>query len=330
MSENINITFPDGAVRQYPKGTTALDVARSISEGLARKVLAAEVNRQVWDATRAINEDVTIKFLTWDDNGGKSTFWHSSAHLMAEAIESIFPGAKFWVGPPVENGFYYDVDLGDRSIGEEDLRKLEVKMAELAKQNNVYVRKEIPKTEAVHYFSEKGDEYKLDLLQNLEDGNISFYTQGNFTDLCRGPHIPSTGFIKAIKLTNIAGAYWKGDERNKQLTRIYGVSFPSQKQLDEYLQMLEEAKKRDHRKLGKELGIFTMDDDVGPGLPLWMPNGTIIIEELEKLAKETESDAGYKRVVTPHIAKENLYLTSGHLPYYQDSMYPPMELEGVK
>jgi threonyl-tRNA synthetase len=330
MSENINITLPDGAVRQYPKGTSAFDVAKSISEGLARKVLAADVNGQVWDATRPINEDVMLKLLTWDDNGGKNTFWHSSAHLMAEAIESMFPGVKFWVGPPVDNGFYYDVDLGDRSISEDDLRKLEVKMAELAKQNNAYVRKEIPKTEAVNYFTEKGDEYKLDLLQGLEDGAITFYTQGGFTDLCRGPHIPSTGFIKAIKLTNIAGAYWKGDERNKQLTRIYGVTFPSQKQLDEYLQMLEEAKKRDHRKLGKELGIFTMDDDVGPGLPLWMPNGTIIIEELEKLAKETELDAGYKRVVTPHIAKENLYLTSGHLPYYQESMYPPMELEGVK
>jgi threonyl-tRNA synthetase len=330
MSENINITLPDGAVRQYPKGTSAFDVAKSISEGLARKVLAADVNGQVWDATRPINEDVTLKLLTWDDNGGKNTFWHSSAHLMAEAIESMFPGVKFWVGPPVDNGFYYDVDLGDRSISEDDLRKLEVKMAELAKQNNAYVRKEIPKTEAVNYFTEKGDEYKLDLLQGLEDGAITFYTQGGFTDLCRGPHIPSTGFIKAIKLTNIAGAYWKGDEKNKQLTRIYGVTFPSQKQLDEYLQMLEEAKKRDHRKLGKELGIFTMDDDVGPGLPLWMPNGTIIIEELEKLAKETELDAGYKRVVTPHIAKENLYLTSGHLPYYQESMYPPMELEGVK
>jgi threonyl-tRNA synthetase len=330
MSENINITLPDGAVRQYPKGASALDIAKSISEGLARKVLAAEINGQVWDATRPVNEDAKLKLLTWDDNGGKNTFWHSSAHLMAEAIESLFPGVKFWVGPPVDNGFYYDVDLGDRSISEEDLKKLEVKMAELAKQNNPYIRKEIPKTEAVNYFAEKGDEYKLDLLQGLEDGAITFYTQGGFTDLCRGPHIPSTGFIKAIKLTNIAGAYWKGDERNKQLTRIYGVTFPSQKQLDEYLQMLEEAKKRDHRKLGKELGIFTMDDDVGPGLPLWMPNGTIIIEELEKLAKETESDAGYKRVVTPHIAKESMYLTSGHLPYYQDSMYPPMELEGVK
>jgi threonyl-tRNA synthetase len=330
MSEFINITLPDGAVRQYPKGSSALDIAKSISEGLARKVLAADINGSVWDATRPLNDDAALKLLTWEDTNGKSTFWHSSAHLMAEAIETMFPGVKFWVGPPVENGFYYDVDLGDRTISEDDLRKLEVKMSELAKQNNTYIRKEIPKAEAVQYFSEKGDEYKLDLLQGLEDGAITFYTQGAFTDLCRGPHIPATGFIKAVKLTNIAGAYWKGDERNKQLTRIYGVTFPSQKQLDEYLQMLEEAKKRDHRKLGKELGIFTMDDDVGPGLPLWMPNGTIIIEELEKLAKETEQDAGYKRVVTPHIAKESMYITSGHLPYYQDSMYPPMELEGVK
>jgi threonyl-tRNA synthetase len=288
------------------------------------------VNGEVRDATRPINEDASLKLLMWDDPGGKSTFWHSSAHLMAEAIENMFPGVKFWVGPPVDNGFYYDIDLGDRSISEEDLRKVEVKMAELAKKNSVYLRKEISKTDAVKYFSEKGDEYKLDLLQGLQDGEITFYTQGSFTDLCRGPHIPNTGFIKAVKLTNIAGAYWKGDEKNKQLTRIYGVTFPTQKQLDEYVQMLEEAKKRDHRKLGKELGIFTMDDDVGPGLALWMPNGTVIIEELEKLAKETEQAAGYKRVVTPHIAKESMYLTSGHLPYYQDSMYPPMELEGVK
>ncbi len=326
----INITFPDGAVRQYENGTTAFDIARSISEGLARKVLAASINGQVRDATRPINEDASIKLLTWNDAEGKSTFWHSSAHLMAEAVESLFPGVKFWVGPPVENGFYYDMDLGDRKMTEEDLGKLEKKMNELAKQNNIYTRKEISKKDAVKYFSDKGDEYKLDLLQNLNDGEITFYSQGNFTDLCRGPHIPNTGFIKAIKLTNIAGAYWKGDEKNKMLTRVYGVTFPSQKELDEYLQMLEEAKKRDHRKLGKELGIYTMDDDVGPGLIMWMPNGTVIIEELEKLAKETELDAGYKRVVTPHIAKESMYLTSGHLPYYADSMYPPMEMEGEK
>jgi threonyl-tRNA synthetase len=326
----IKITFPDGAVREYQTGSTAMDIVRSISEGLARKVLAASVNGQVWDAMRPIYQDSTLKLLTWADSEGKSTFWHSSAHLMAEAVESLFPGVKFWVGPPVENGFYYDMDLGGRHITEEDLRKLELKMAELAKQNNPYKRQEIPKAEAVEYFEEKGDEYKLDLLQGLKDGEITFYTQGHFTDLCRGPHIPSTGLIKAIKLTNIAGAYWKGDERNKQLTRIYGVSFPNQKELEEYLAMVEEAKKRDHRKLGKELGIFSFDDDVGPGLALWLPNGAVVIEELEKLAKETEARAGYKRVVTPHIAKEALYLTSGHLPYYKDSMYPPMELEGVK
>jgi threonyl-tRNA synthetase len=328
----IKITFPDGAVREYKEGTSALEVAKSISEGLARKVLAASVNGQVWDASRPIYEDAALKLLTWDDKDGKMTFWHSSAHLMAEAVESLFPGVKFWVGPALEKeqGFYYDMDLGGKQITEDDLRKLEAKMNELAKQNNSYQRKEMPKKEAVEYFTGKGDEYKLDLLSGLEDGKITFYTQGNFTDLCRGPHIPSTGFIKAIRLTNIAGAYWKNDARNKQLTRIYGVSFPSQKELDEYLNLLEEAKKRDHRKLGKELGIYTMDDDVGPGLPLWLPNGTIIIEELEKLAKETEKAAGYKRVVTPHIAKESMYITSGHLPYYADSMYPPMELEGQK
>lgn len=326
----IKITLPDGAVREYEAGVSALDIAKSISEGLARKVLAANVNGQVWDATRPITEDAALKLLTWDDDGGKSTFWHSSAHLMAEAVEDLFPGAKFWVGPAIEKGFYYDIDLGGRQISEDDLRKLEKKMNELAKQNNSYVRKAMPKAEAVQYFTEKGDEYKLDLLSNLNDGEITFYTQGTFTDLCRGPHIPTTAPIKAIKLTNIAGAYWKNDANNKQLTRIYGVTFPSQKELDKYLLMLEEAKKRDHRKLGKELGIFTMDDDVGPGLPLWMPNGTVIIEELEKLAKETEVKGGYKRVVTPHIAKESMYLTSGHLPYYQDSMFPPMELDGTK
>jgi threonyl-tRNA synthetase len=326
----INITLPDGSVRQYHKGITSLDIAKSISEGLARKVLSASVNGQVWDASRPINEDATLKLLTWNDNDGKNTFWHSSAHLMAEAVESMFPGVKFWVGPPVENGFYYDMDLGDKKMSEEDLAALEKKMNELAKQKNSYIRKEMPKAEAIKYFTGKGDEYKLDLLQNLNDGEITFYTQGNFTDLCRGPHIPDTSFIKAIKLTSIAGAYWKGDEKNKMLTRLYGITFPSQKELDEYLQMLEEAKKRDHRKLGKELGIYTLDDDVGPGLIMWMPNGTIIIEELEKLAKETEQEAGYKRVVTPHIAKESMYIISGHLPYYADSMYPPMEMEGEK
>ncbi len=326
----IKITLPDGAVKEYEPGSSAMDVAKSISEGLARKVLAANINGEVWDATRPINADASLKLLTWDDADAKSTFWHSSAHLMAEAVETMFPGVKFWVGPAIEKGFYYDMDLGDKKITEEDLAILEKKMNELAKQNNNYTRKEISKTDAVKYFADKGDEYKLDLLEGLTDGGITFYSQGGFTDLCRGPHIPNTGFIKAIKLTSIAGAYWKGNEKNKQLTRIYGITFPNQKELDEYLTMLEEAKKRDHRKLGKELSIFTMDDNVGPGLVLWMPNGTIIIEELEKLAKETENAAGYKRVVTPHIAKESMYITSGHLPYYADSMFPPMEMDGEK
>ncbi len=327
---SIKISFPDGAVRHFEAGISGYDIAKSISEGLARNVLVAKVNGEVWDLTRSIGQDASVQFLKWDDADGKSTFWHSSAHLMAEAVEALFPGVKFWVGPPVERGFYYDMDLGDRKITEEDLAELEKKMKELAAARSAFIRKEVPKEEAVRYFEQKGDEYKLDLLQGLTDGEITFYTQGSFTDLCRGPHIPDTGFIKAIKLTGIAGAYWKGDEKNKMLTRVYGVTFPSQKELDEYLALLEEAKKRDHRKLGKELGIFTFDDDVGPGLPLWMPNGAVVIEELEKLAKETEEDAGYKRVVTPHIAKESMYITRGHLPYYQDSMYPPMELEGVK
>lgn len=326
----INITLPDGSVKQYEKGTTSLDIAKSISEGLARKVLASRLNGQVQDATLPIQQDASLQLLTWEDADAKSTFWHSSAHLMAEAVEATFPGVKFWVGPPVDKGFYYDMDLGSYKITEDDLVALEKKMNELARQNNPFVRKEIAKADAVQYFTEKGDEYKLDLLGNLEDGQITFYSQGGFTDLCRGPHIPSTGPIKAIKLLSIAGAYWKGDEKNKQLTRIYGVTFPSQKELDEYLAMLEEAKKRDHRKLGKELSIYTYDDEIGQGLPLWLPNGAVIIEELERLAKETEYAQGYKRVVTPHIAKESLYLTSGHLPYYEDSMYPPMELDGTK
>lgn len=326
----VNIQFPDGAVRSFEKGITPMQIAKGISEGLAKKVIASSIDGMVKDATTPIIADASLKLLTWEDSDAKSTFWHSSAHLLAEAVELTFPGVKFWVGPAVERGFYYDMDLGDRTITEDDLVRLEKKMDELAKKSSPFVRKEISKADATAYFTEKGDEYKLDLLSGLPDGEITFYTQGEFTDLCRGPHIPHTGLIRAIKLTSIAGAYWKGNEKNKQLTRVYGVTFPSQKELDEHILMLEEAKKRDHRKLGKELGIFTMDDDVGPGLPLWMPNGTIIIEELENLAKQTEQDAGYKRVVTPHIAKESMYIKSGHLPYYQESMYPPMELEGVK
>ena len=326
----IKITFPDQNVREYPKGTTSLEIAKSISEGLARNVLSAKVNGEVWDASRPIQTDATIQLLTWDSQEGKSTMWHSSAHLMAEALEALYPGVKFGIGPPVDNGFYYDIDLGGQIISPEDFKKIEDKMLELAKKGNKYIRQEISKEKAIDFFKEKGDEYKLDLLNDLTDGTITFYTQGNFTDLCRGPHIPDTGFIKAAKLMNIAGAYWRGDESKKQLTRIYGITFPKKSQLEEYLVMVEEAKKRDHRKIGKEMEIFTFDDDVGPGLPLWLPNGAVMIEQLEKLAKYTEQRAGYKRVRTPHIAKESMYITSGHLPYYEDSMFPPMIFDGEK
>ncbi len=326
----IKITLPDNSVRDYPAGVTPMEIAKSISEGLARNVLAAKVNGQVIDASRPINENATVQLLTWNDDEGKKTMWHSSAHLMAEALESFYPGVKFGIGPPVDHGFYYDVDLGENKLTLEDFKKIEDKMLELARKANQYVRKEVNKKDAIKYFEEKGDNYKLDLIKDLEDGQITFYSQGEFTDLCRGPHIPDTSPIKAIKLTNIAGAYWRGDEKNKQLTRIYGITFPKKSQLDEYLQMLEEAKKRDHRKIGKELEMFTFDDDVGPGLPLWMPNGAVVIESLEALAKKTEQKAGYKRVRTPHIARENMYKISGHLPYYEDSMFPPMVLEGDK
>ena len=327
---NIQITLPDNSVREYPKGTNAMDIAKSISEGLARNVLAAKINGEVRDLSRPINEDASLQLLTWNDTDGKNTMWHSSAHLMAEALESFYPGIKFWVGPPVQNGFYYDVDFCGQAFSADDLKKIEDKMAELAKQSNVFERKEISKADAVSYFTEREDQYKLDLLSGLEDGTISLYTQGNFTDLCRGPHIPHTGYIKAIKLTNVAGAYWKNDSSNPQLTRIYGITFPKKSELDEYVAMLEEAKKRDHRKIGKEMEIFTFDDDVGPGLPLWLPNGGVLIEELEKLAKKTENKAGYSRVRTPHLAKENMYKTSGHLPYYEESMFPAMDLDGEK
>ncbi|MEO5894029.1 MAG: threonine--tRNA ligase [Ferruginibacter sp.] len=321
----IKITLPDGAVREYEQGVSAMDVAKSISEGLARKVLAASVNGQVWDASRPINEDASLQLLTWNDLNGKSTFWHSSAHLMAEAIEDMFPGVKFWVGPPLETGFYYDVDLGDKQIVEEDLRKLEVKMAELAKKSNPYLRKEISKADAVKYFEDKGDEYKLDLLSGLQDGGITLYTQGNFTDLCRGPHIPHTGFIKGIKLTNISGAYWKGDEKNKVLTRIYGVTFPTTKELDEYLVLLEEAKKRDHRKLGKELELFAFSEKVGMGLPLWLPKGAMLRERLQQFLQKSQMESGYLPVITPHIGHKNLYVTSGHYEKYGKDSFQPIK-----
>jgi threonyl-tRNA synthetase len=327
---SINITFPDGAVKEFSEGITALEIAGQLSNSLAKKILGAEVNGEVWDATRPITKDATLKLLTWNDNTGKSSFWHSSAHLFAEAMEALYAGIKFGIGPPIENGFYYDIDTGDTSITLADLPKIEKKMAELAAKKSEYIRKEISKADAIAYFKEKGDEYKLELLEGLKDGDITFYTQGNFTDLCRGPHIPNTGFIKAIKLMKVAGAYWRGDEKRKQLTRIYGVTFPNQQELDDYLKMLEEAEKRDHRKLGQQLEIYTFDDEVGPGLPLWLPNGGFLIEKIEELAKQTEEEAGYSRVRTPHIAKEALYIRSGHLPYYSESMFPPMELDNVK
>lgn len=321
----INVTFPDGAVRQYEDGSSAMDIAKSISEGLARKVLAAKVNGQVWDLARSINNDAALQLLSWNDIEGKSTFWHSSAHLMAEALEALFPGVKLGIGPAIETGFYYDVDLGDRQITEEDLRRLELKMAELAKRNSVYQRKDVRKAEAVNYFTDKGDEYKLELINNLNDGEITFYSQGNFTDLCRGPHIPNTGFIKAVKLTNIAGAYWRGDEKRKMLTRIYGVTFPNQKDLDEYVTLLEEAKKRDHRKLGKEMELFTFSEKVGLGLPLWLPKGAMLRERLQQFLQKAQIESGYLPVITPHIGAKSLYVTSGHYEKYGKDSFQPIK-----
>ncbi|UYQ95197.1 threonine--tRNA ligase [Chitinophaga horti] len=321
----INITLPDGAVRQYEPGVSALDIAKSISEGLARKVLSAKVNGEVIDATRPITQDSTLQLLTWNDQEGKSTLWHSSAHLMAEALEALFPGVKLGIGPAIESGgFYYDIDLGDRQIGEEDLRKLEAKMNELAKQNNSYVRKDVSKADALTYFTDKQDQYKLELINDLQDGTITFYTQGGFTDLCRGPHIPNTGFIKAIKLTNIAGAYWRGNEKNKMLTRIYGITFPTQKELDEHLLLLEEAKKRDHRKLGKELELFTFSEKVGLGLPLWLPKGAMLRERLQQFLQRAQIESGYLPVVTPHIGSKQLYVTSGHYEKYGKDSFQPI------
>ncbi len=320
----INITLPDGSVRQYAEGSSAADVAKSISEGLARKVLAAEVNGAIWDSSRPINTDATLRLLTWDDKDAKATFWHSSAHLMAEALEALYPGVKLGIGPAIESGFYYDVDLGDRTISDEDLKKIEDKMKELAKTNSTYIRKDVPKKDAVEYFTAKGDQYKLELIEGLEDGNITFYTQGNFTDLCRGPHIPSTAPIKAVKLTNIAGAYWRGNEKNKMLTRIYGVTFPQQKELDEYLALLEEAKKRDHRKLGKELELFTFSEKVGSGLPLWLPKGAMLRERLQQFLQRAQIETGYLPVITPHIGSKQLYVTSGHWEKYGKDSFRPI------
>lgn len=321
----IKITLPDGSIREVAQGTTALQIAQSISEGLARNVLSAEVNGQVVDATRPLHADATLKLLTWDDQAGKSTMWHSSAHLMAEALEEFYPGVKFGIGPPIENGFYYDVDFGGQAFSDADLKKVEEKMLELARQKNPYIRKEVSKKDAIAYFTAKGDEYKLDLLEGLEDGTISFYEQGKFTDLCRGPHIPNTGFIKAVKLMSIAGAYWKGDEKNKQLTRIYGITFTKAKDLEDYLILLEEAKKRDHRKLGKELELFTFSEKVGMGLPLWLPKGTALRERLEQFMRKAQKKAGYQQVVTPHIGNKNLYVTSGHYEKYGKDSFQPIQ-----
>lgn len=320
----IRITFPDSKVREYESGITAMEVAKSISEGLARNVLAAKVNGTVMEATRPISADASLELLTWDHPDGKSTFWHSSAHLMAEALEALYPGIRFGIGPPIENGFYYDVDLGDRTLSSDDFKKIEDKMTELARKNSAYQRREVSKKEAIAYFDQKGDPYKLDLLKDLQDGTITFYTQGNFTDLCRGPHLPDTSPIKAIKLMSIAGAYWRGDEKSKQLTRIYGITFPKQKELTEYLTLLEEAKKRDHRKLGKELELFTFSEKVGMGLPLWLPKGAQLRERLEAFLKKAQLKAGYLPVVTPHIGNKDLYVTSGHYEKYGADSFQPI------
>lgn len=320
----VKITLPDGSSRDYPMGTTGLQIAKAISEGLARNALAIEVNGEIWDLGRPIDYNANIKILTWNDPGGKYAFWHSSAHLMAEALESLYPGVKFGIGPPIDHGFYYDVDLGDRAFGEEDLPVLEKKMLELARGNSSFERRAIAKPEAIAYFKSKNDPFKLELLEGLEDGTITFYQQGNFVDLCRGPHIPGTGAIKAVKLLSVAGAYWRGDEKNKMLTRIYGITFPKQKELDEYLHLLEEAKKRDHRKLGKELELFAFSEKVGLGLPLWLPKGTILRERLEQFMRKAQVKAGYDPVVTPHIGSKQLYVTSGHYEKYGKDSFQPI------
>jgi threonyl-tRNA synthetase len=328
--EKITLIFPDGSEHQFDKGVTGREVAEYISKGLAREALSITVNGDIRDLSRPITENGTITINTWDTEDGKYTFWHSSAHLLAEAIQELYPEAKFAIGPPIDNGFYYDVDFGDTTIGQEDLEKLEDKIIELARQKNEYNRNEVTKDEALSFYRDVGNQYKIELIEDLEDGDITFYTQGNFTDLCRGPHIPHTGKVKAVKLTNLAGAYWRGDENKEQLTRIYGITFPKKKFLDEYLHMMEEAKKRDHKKLGKELGLYMMDPMVGSGLPVWLPNGTVMRRELEAFLREEQKKRGYQEVITPHIGNIKLYETSGHYPYYQDSQFSPMEVDEDK
>ncbi|WP_420318826.1 threonine--tRNA ligase [Ekhidna sp.] len=325
MSDQITITLPDGSQRQYSKGSTALDVAMSISEGLARNVLAAKVNGEVRDSFRPIEEDANLQLLTWNDDEGKSTMWHSSAHLLAEALEALYPGIKLGIGPPIENGFYYDIDFGDIEFDADNLEAIENKMLELAREKNEYHRKEVSKADAIKYYQDKGDEYKLELIDGLEDGSITFYTQGNFTDLCRGPHIPHTGYIKAVKILNVAGAYWRGDENRKQLTRLYAISFPKQKELKEYLELLEQAKLRDHRKIGKELELFTFSEKVGKGLPLWLPKGAVLRERLENFMRKAQLKAGYDQVVSPHIGSKELYVTSGHYAKYGEDSFQPIK-----
>jgi threonyl-tRNA synthetase len=320
----IKITLPDNSVREYPEGITGLEIAQSISEGLSRKVLSISLNGQVQDLTMPINEDARVKLLTWDDREGKATMWHSSAHIMASAIEALYPGTKFGIGPDVENGFYYDIDLGEHALSSNDFEKIEKKMLELVREKQQFMRREVPKAEALDFYTKKGDEYKVDLISDLEDGTISFYESGHFTDLCRGPHLPDTSPIKAVKLLSLAGAYWRGDESRKQLTRVYGITFPKQKDLDEYLLMLEEAKKRDHRKIGKELELFAFSANVGQGLPLWLPKGAELRENLEKFLKRVQRKAGYSPVITPHIGNKNLYITSGHYEKYGKDSFQPI------
>jgi threonyl-tRNA synthetase len=320
----IKITFPAGNVREYNPGITSMEIAESISEGLARNVLSAKVNGQVWDATRPIHQNAQLQLLTWDTDEGKNTFWHSSAHLMAEALEQLYPGTKFGIGPPIEQGFYYDIDTDGKQISITDLPVIEAKMKELAAAKSVFFRREVGKDDAIEYFQEKNDPYKLELLNDLEDGSITFYQQGNFVDLCRGPHLPDTSKIKAIKLTNVAGAYWRGDETRPMMTRIYGITFPKQKELTEYLALVEEAKKRDHRKLGAELELFMFSEKVGAGLPIWLPKGAALRGRLEDFLKEEQLRRGYQPVITPHIGKKELYVTSGHYEKYGSDSFQPI------
>jgi len=328
MSEGqISITLPDGSQRKYPTNITGLEIAQSISSGLAREALSITVNGEIIDLDRPIADDASVSINTWKDEEGKYTFWHSSAHLLAEAIQELYPDAKFGIGPPIENGFYYDIDFGDRTISTEDLEKIESKIIEKARKKSSFERKEVSKEKALEHYKKIGNEYKIELIEGLEDGEITFYTQGDFTDLCRGPHVPDTGVVKAVKLTSLAGAYWRGDSDSKQLTRVYGISFPKQKLLEEYLHQIEEAKKRDHRKLGKQLGIYMIDEMVGSGLPMWLPNGTLLRRSLETFLREEQKKRGYQEVITPHIGSLKLYRTSGHYPYYQDSQYNPIQVD---